>query len=153
MEFRISSTEKQTRSRNLYFSSLFSGLLILLLWTAIPGGMQELNSILAKFAILFLVAATGFKWYKHIKYISVVETHKVVVEKGRALFWQSGKVTELKLDKIHRLIIAHRNGKTHSLKVQLKNGRNIHLKGYTDMEALSEIVARQLPPDTVEEKS
>ncbi len=153
MEFRISSEEKRTRARKLYFTSFFSGLLIVLLWYGTPSGMQDLNSILAKFAILFLVGATGIQWYKHLKYLGAVETHKIVVEKGRIIFWQSGKASEWELQKIYHITVARKNDRIKSLKIQLKNGRYIRLKGYVDMQELSEMVTGQLPPDSVEEKS
>ncbi len=150
MEFRISFDEKRQRFRKLIAISLLSIVLIALLWLGNPEVGKDLTSILAGFTIPFLIVATGYSWYRHKKYLTNSETHKIVVMNDRVIFWQTGEATELKIKAIYRATTSAKNGQIRSLKLQLKNGRNILLKGYENMSGLSESITQQLPQEIVE---
>lgn len=151
MEFVIGEAEVRKRKKNV----LLGGLLTLAL-AGITAAQQHwspeaYNGALLWSIVGFVVLANAVNYYRHRRYLRLVQTHRLEVHPGKVQFWTAGERSELDVNDIAAVVFFRKRRVLQHIQIRLKSNRGIRLEGYDHLERLGRLITEQIPSEHVKD--
>jgi hypothetical protein len=143
--FTISPDSIAKRKKNILLGGVLS---LLLAAAAVAGNLrypQTYNDVLLWSVLGFVLIGNLVNYYRHRRYLRLIQDHRVDVYPGRIEFWTGGEKSVLDTGDIAGLFLYRSRGELKHIQVRLKSNRGIRLEGYGGLEDMAGAIAKQLP--------
>jgi len=149
MKFVIGDAEIRKRKKNVLLGGILTLPLAGVLAVQEHISPEAYNDALLWSIVGFVVLANVVNYYRHRRYLRLVQTHRLEVHPGKVQFWTAGESSELDVTDIAGVVFFRKRRVLQHIQIRLKSNRGIRLEGYDDLETLGRLITEQIPSEHV----
>jgi hypothetical protein len=149
VHYSISETSLKTRQKNILLGVLLSLLLAAVVTFGHIQDPETYNDMLLWSVISVVVVANLVNYYRHRRYLRLVENHRIEIDGNEVSFITGTDKSVLDTNEIVSLTFYRRKGQVEHIQLKLRNKRGIRLEGYAALEQLGAAIADRIPKEQV----
>ena len=147
--FIVGEQEIRKRNKNLLWGLLLSVFLAVLIVIENHRDPVTYNNTLLWSILGFLVIANIVNYFRHLRYVKLIGTHRVELNNNKIIFITGDNQSELDTSDIAIMQMYRRSNRLQHIQLRLMNNRGIRLEGYDQLESMAALIAAQLQPEQV----